>query len=383
MNTRFLVGAAAAASAALLAGCAGSSAAAAPPPTTGIAPPPRTRARSRISGQNFTEAEIVADMYAGVLKKAGYTPQVKLVGTRDIYMKVFPKSIDVVPEYVGGILEFLNGTYNGANAKPVTMSDAAQSIAKAQPLLKKAGITLLDPSAATDSNAFFVSKKYADENNVTKLSDLKGKSVVLAAAPDCKGRLDCEGGLTRPYGINITKILPLGYASQQTYDSVLNGESQLGETSTTDGTLESQGLVLLTDDKQIQPAREPRPGGLVGVPGRPPRRGGAAQRPDGGADDREAHPAQRARWRSTGRSRRTWPSSGCGARRSEPRTRPGSRPRRGGRPRLACRPCRLRPATPGSPIFGRCDRSCRRRSRVLGWRDAVRPRWRADRLECC
>ena len=40
----------------------------------------------------------------------------KLVGTRDIYMKVFPKSIDVVPEYVGGILEFLNGTYNGANA---------------------------------------------------------------------------------------------------------------------------------------------------------------------------------------------------------------------------------------------------------------------------
>ena len=29
----------------------------------------------RISGQNFTEAEIVADMYAGVLEKAGYTPR--------------------------------------------------------------------------------------------------------------------------------------------------------------------------------------------------------------------------------------------------------------------------------------------------------------------
>ena len=68
---------------------------------------------------------IVADLYAGVLKKAGYTPEVKLVDTRDIYMKVFPKSIDVVPEYVGGILDFLNGTYNGANAKPVTLSDAA------------------------------------------------------------------------------------------------------------------------------------------------------------------------------------------------------------------------------------------------------------------
>jgi osmoprotectant transport system substrate-binding protein len=36
---------------------------------------------------------------------------------------------------------------------------------------------------------------------------------------------------------------------------VINGESQLGETSTTDGTLESQGLVLLEDDQNIQPAQ--------------------------------------------------------------------------------------------------------------------------------
>ena len=36
---------------------------------------------------------------------------------------------------------------------------------------------------------------------------------------------------------------------------MINGESQLGETSTTDGTLESQGLVLLEDDQNIQPAQ--------------------------------------------------------------------------------------------------------------------------------
>ncbi len=253
MNKRFLVGVAATATAALLAGCGGTSSSSSAA-GSGTSPSASGGGVVRISGQNFTEAEIVADLYAGVLKKAGYDPQVKLVGTRDIYMKVFPKSIDVVPEYVGGILEFLNGTYNGSNAAPVTLSDAAQSISDAQPLLKKAGITLLDPSAATDSNAFFVTKKFADANNVSTLSDLKGKSVVLAAAPDCKGRLDCEGGLTKKYGIKITKILPLGYASPQTYKSVLSGESQLGETSTTDATLESQGLVLLTDDKKIQPA---------------------------------------------------------------------------------------------------------------------------------
>ncbi len=253
MNKRFLAAATAMASAALLASC-GSSDSSTTAADSGSTPSASGQGVVRISGQNFTEAEIVADLYAGVLQKAGYTPQVKLVGTRDIYMKVFPKSIDVVPEYVGGILEFLNGSYNGSNAAPVTLSDADQSITDAQPLLKKAGITLLDPSEATDSNAFFVSQEYADANNVSTLSDLKGKSVVLAAAPDCKGRLDCEGGLSDKYGINVTKVLPLGYASPQTYKSVLDGESQLGETSTTDGTLEEQGLVLLTDDKKIQPA---------------------------------------------------------------------------------------------------------------------------------
>ena len=106
-----------------------------------------------------------------------------------------------------------------------------------------------------------MTQEYSESNGVTKLSDLEGESVTLAAAPDCEGRLDCEGGLTEQYGIDITEVLPLGYASDQTYQSVLDGESELGETSTTDGTLESQGLVRARG-RQADPAgAEPRPGG--------------------------------------------------------------------------------------------------------------------------
>jgi osmoprotectant transport system substrate-binding protein len=194
-------------------------------------------------------------MYSQVLEAAGYTPSVKLVDTRDVYMAQFPGGVDVVPEYTGGIVDFLNAKANGADAAPLTTSDAAESISNAADLLQKQGISLLNPSEATDTNAFFVTKDYSEKNGVTKLSDLEGKSVVLAAAPDCEGRTDCEGGLSKDYGIKITSVLPLGYASNDTYQSVINGESQLGETSTTDGTLESQGLVLLEDDKQIQPAQ--------------------------------------------------------------------------------------------------------------------------------
>jgi osmoprotectant transport system substrate-binding protein len=208
-----------------------------------------------ISGQNFPEATLVAAMYDQLLTKAGYTTDVKLVDARDAYMATFPKSIDIVPEYVGGIVNFLNSAENGENAKPFTAGDGQELADQGKALLEKQGITLLDLSPATDTNAFFVTKDFAQAQDVSKLSDLKGVQVVLAAAPDCEGRLDCEGGLSDQYGIDVTEVLPLGYASDQTYQSVIDNESQLGETSTTDGTLDSQGLVVLEDDKHIQPAQ--------------------------------------------------------------------------------------------------------------------------------
>ena len=209
----------------------------------------------RISGQAFPEAVLVAAMYDELLTEAGYTTSVKLVDTRDVYMQTFPDDIDVVPEYVGGIVDFLNTTQNGADAEPLTTSDAEESISAAEDLLTEQGITLLEPSEATDTNAFFVTQEFSESEGVTSLSDLEGMSVTLAAAPDCEGRTDCAGGLTDVYGIDIEEVLPLGFASDATYQSVLDGESELGLTSTTDGTLEAQGLVLLEDDQEIQPAQ--------------------------------------------------------------------------------------------------------------------------------
>lgn len=210
----------------------------------------------KISGQDFGEVQIVSAMYQQLLEAEGYDVSVQLVGTRDVYMAdgQFPDSIQLVPEYVGGIVDFLT-TENGPEAEPLTTPDAAESVEAASSLLEAKGITLLDPSAAVDTNAFFVTKEYSEAEGVTKLSDLEGKKVVVAAAEDCAERTDCGAGLTEDYGIDVTEFLPLGFASADVFKSVADGESQLGLTSTTDGTLESQGMVLLEDDKQIQPAQ--------------------------------------------------------------------------------------------------------------------------------
>ena len=208
-----------------------------------------------IASQSFPEAALMASMYELLLADAGYEPTVQLVDSRDAYMATFPGDVDVVPEYVGGIVNFLNSTSDQGSGEQLTAGDGEELAEAGEELLDEAGIELLELSEATDTNAYFVTIERAEEEGWEALSDLEGESAVLAAAPDCEGRLDCEAGLREEYGIDITKVLPLGYAGDQTYQSVLDGESDLGQTSTTDGTLESLGLVVLDDDQEIQPAQ--------------------------------------------------------------------------------------------------------------------------------
>jgi osmoprotectant transport system substrate-binding protein len=212
-----------------------------------------------ISGQNFGEMQIMASMYQQVLQKAGYTvPTPKLVTTRDTYVPELKSGkVDVVPDYLAGMADFLNTSAHGANAPELSTHSPQTTLAKMKPLATAAGITMLKPAKATDQNAFAVTTKFAKQNHLTTLSDLAAlkKPIVLAAPPDCKGRSDCEGGLTKVYKLDITKIIPLDYDSAAAKDSVTKGESQLGEVATTDAALSQEGLTALQDDKGIQPAQ--------------------------------------------------------------------------------------------------------------------------------
>jgi osmoprotectant transport system substrate-binding protein len=213
-----------------------------------------------ISGQNFGEMQIMASMYQQVLQHAGYTvPTPKLVTTRDTYVPELKKgTVDVVPDYLAGMADFLNTSANGPNAPVISTHSPQATLKKLKPLATAANITMLKPAKATDQNAFAVTTKFAKQNHLTTLSDLAGlkQPIVLAAPPDCKGRSDCEGGLTKVYGLDITKIIPLDYDSAAAKDSVTKGESQLGEVATTDAALSQEGLTALQDDKGIQPAQK-------------------------------------------------------------------------------------------------------------------------------
>jgi osmoprotectant transport system substrate-binding protein len=215
-----------------------------------------------VGGQNFTESQVMASIYQLLLEDAGYSVDTKLVTTRDVYLpELSDGKVDIVPDYLAGLTDFLNTDINGPDAPIVSSNDPDDTLTALKPLAEKEGISILPPSDATDQNAFFVTQDFADQNDLTTLSDLAAlkQPIKLGAPPDCEGRPDCEGGLTKVYGLDITEIVPLDFASAQVKDAVKNGEVQLGETGTTDGTLGDLGLQLLEDDKGIQPAQNLTP----------------------------------------------------------------------------------------------------------------------------
>jgi osmoprotectant transport system substrate-binding protein len=215
-----------------------------------------------VGGQDFTESAILAAIYAKLLENEGYDVDTKLVTTRDVYVPELAKgNVDIVPDYLAGITDFLNTDANGADADVVSTNDKDETLAALEPLAEAKGISILPPSEATDQNAFFVTTEFAEANDLETLSDFAalGTPIKLGAPEDCAGRADCEGGLTEVYGFDISEIVPLGFGNPQVKDAVTKGDVDLGETGTTDGTLGELGLTLLDDDKGIQPAQNLTP----------------------------------------------------------------------------------------------------------------------------
>ncbi|HYJ76508.1 MAG TPA: ABC transporter substrate-binding protein [Kineosporiaceae bacterium] len=210
-----------------------------------------------VGGANFTEMLIMQQLYGQLLAKAGYNVQYKAVTAREVYEPALEKGdIDVVPEYLATMADFMNGKYNGKSAPSISSSDAQATLGKLKPVLEKAGLTAFAVSPAADSNAFAVLKKFADTNNLKTLSDLAklNKPVSLAATTECPVRPFCQPGLEKTYGLKIKDVVPLGFGTPQAKQAVVSGKADMVLTGTTDATLSGLGLVLLQDDKGLQNA---------------------------------------------------------------------------------------------------------------------------------
>ncbi|MFF6987758.1 glycine betaine ABC transporter substrate-binding protein [Streptomyces sp. NPDC010273] len=222
-----------------------------------VTAPPGDSHHLTIGSAGFTESDLLAQMYALLLKQAGYKTSLLTVANRELYEPALESGqIDVVPEYAATFADWLNAKTHGPDAPAVGSPDLDATMKALRRLATPRGLTVLAPGRAVDQNAFAVARPYAEKHHLKTLSDLgaSGLKVRLAAGDECVQRPYCEPGLKKVYGIDITAVDPKGVGTTQAKSAVQNGQDQMVLTTTTDATLDQFGLVILTDDKHLQNA---------------------------------------------------------------------------------------------------------------------------------
>jgi len=118
-----------------------------------------------VGSANFTENETLADVYAIALQATGAKVKTKLnIGSREKYFPaLLDGTIDLVPEYLGSILSYLD-----KNATAATADDVKTALATKLP----SKLEILDIAEAQDNDAIVVTKAIADKYHLASIADL-------------------------------------------------------------------------------------------------------------------------------------------------------------------------------------------------------------------
>jgi osmoprotectant transport system substrate-binding protein len=189
-----------------------------------------------VGAAGFSESATLAEIYAEVLRSAGYQASTRTIGSRETYLPALESGqLTAVPEYAASLATYLNSQANGANAAPVASSDVDKTVAALTPLAAKAGLTIGTASKAQDQNGFAVTQAFADK--LSTLSDLASAcgGVVLAGPAECPQRPFCQIGLEHTYGLKISdfKSYDFGAIGQ----AIRKGDATIGLVLTSDGSL--------------------------------------------------------------------------------------------------------------------------------------------------
>ena len=203
-----------------------------------------------IGGANFTESSILANIYASALKKNDIAVKTRLnLGNREIIIPALQSGeIDIVPEYLGALLNYYDG-----KTLATSQSDVSAELAKALP----ADFTLLTPSPASSITAWAVRAETAKKYQLTKLSDLQpiAHQLTIGGPPELAVRALGLPGLKRVYGLEFKAVKSLDMGGPLTRLALNSGKIDVATVVSTQGNLAKEDWVVLEDDKHEQPSQ--------------------------------------------------------------------------------------------------------------------------------
>jgi osmoprotectant transport system substrate-binding protein len=204
----------------------------------------------------FTENQIVAEMYAQVLERAGYGVEREFdLRSREISQNALESGqIDLKPEYLSSLLLYLDPNAQASDDPAVVARQDGE-------LLQPKGITVLTPSPANDTNEFVANAETAKRFDLTTMSSLApvAGQLTFGGSPECAQRPFCLPGLHRVYGILFDDFDALDVGGPQTIAALKADEVQIGLLFSTDPSIRENGFVPLVDDKHLQNAENITP----------------------------------------------------------------------------------------------------------------------------
>lgn len=218
-----------------------------------------------VSSKIDTEGSLLGSMIKLMLEGKGFTvtDRMQLGATGVVRKALLAGEIDIYPEYTG------NAAYFHNEADSPIWKDAKAGWARAKELDAADGLVWLASAPANNTWAIAVRKDLADSEKLATMSDMgryvsAGGTLKLAGSEEFVTSAAALPAFQQAYGFKLapSQLLVLSggntaateKAAADTTDGV-NAAMAYG----TDGQIAAFGLVVLADDKSVQPVYEPAP----------------------------------------------------------------------------------------------------------------------------
>ncbi|MEK1866847.1 glycine betaine ABC transporter substrate-binding protein OsmF (plasmid) [Ensifer adhaerens] len=219
-----------------------------------------------VSSKIDTEGGVLGNIILAVLNANNIktVDRVQLGATPVVRKAITAGEIDIYPEYTG------NAAFFFEKADDPVWKDAAKGYQTAKKLDYDVNkIVWLTPSPANNTWAIGLRKEVADENKLKTLSDFGkyiagGGKVVLAASSEFVNSAAALPAFQTTYGFTLKQDQLITLSGGDTAATIAAAANQTNGANAamvygTDGGIAPSGLVVLEDDKAVQPVYQPAP----------------------------------------------------------------------------------------------------------------------------
>src|SRR3990170_4022695 len=162
-----------------------------------------------VGSTNFTEQEILGEIYAQALEAEGFPIERRFqLGSREVVEQAIESGdIGLYAEYLATVLTFLSKP----DQPSADLRDVEAAHAELGTRFADRGVTVLDYAPAVDANAIVVTRATADRLGLVTTSDLAphGAELSFGGPPECPERDFCLIGLKDVYGLEFKEFKPL------------------------------------------------------------------------------------------------------------------------------------------------------------------------------